>query len=1139
MGLLSGCIAENCPLNNHCDNPSNTDINEMQAVTIRIVNSTDATTRGVASTLPDGHPVYLNTGRILLLNATGNILRYHRIETTGGNYAMEGGYRFVQGGNGSIINRSWLDNGVIIPTVPSAVTRIVIVGNHTSPGAGAPLPPHTGTSALPTSGSITQVLGAVRTHDIVSQWHERNVGMIGDEALFDTGNTVNFSGRTYRVFDTQDQEPMHLNPNVARFEISSIVGAGDITSFSVQGIFIDGFHRTAQLHGAGISARLAYGTAATDFTNTATRFSTDTRGAVHNWFAPALTGGIGNPVTAATYNTTFSAATHKFGYQVFADGYYSYPLVGSLPAATISPPRIVVRFNSITLANGTVINEPRFLTISRFTPIDNFTNVADVDITNGYLARIRPSRVYRIEAIEFAYSDLSPRPNDNPINVNIRVDIGTWRGQTLRPNQELSTPHPQSVETCDPHNFYLPPAMGGTWDFWYRWQRQEIDANGVAIDNTQEYLTPAPTRTPYLLAAEPGFRYRRRVTDGTYTVYSDWAYVVCVASASMSQVPPLPQTVCPNCIVEMALPTDDATGVAIPEIELEFQWQSSTNPSNPNSWVDAGGTGQHLVIPGITVNTYFRRRAEWITEGTVDYSGHALMTLFQYSRPAPPLYIVLGGTAWAPRNLYFSHPIGSTDFTPRQADIGMYFQWGQPYGWPATGAPTQRWNPRVDASQPATWNPSGIPGTQATILTRPFLSIWAQGDDPCRFADDGNWRLPTRDEHQVLITGAGITRTWLSAREAAERGFGCQAGGAYGVAGNPYQLFFPAAGTRARVGGGLTGININVSYWNSTPFGTTSDEWSHIHNLTNANNHTQVNLPRGAGTNIRCVRMRPQEIRQPYLASAWVVYGSSHTFELGPATGGTGAFTYQWQRSRVYRADWHDIPGATGLNYTPPAFNSSIFTTPSPLPVGTGRYGVYRFFRRCATSGGSTHCVEAQVIVFAASNLGANDVWASAPHNTGMFYQWNRLAAWNATTPAAPSGWPNNYVTADAQWRVANPHVPPRDRDQNPCPNGWRVPHYGELVFLNRSASTWGQQGGVWGRIFTSGTNELFLPGVGERAPDGTLRGTAAYVWSSNTVNYGSGNRVRYMRAGSDGVSFRSAIGSDRGAGRTVRCVMH
>ena len=1401
VGFFGSCISENCSLIN---NPETREEGERHAVTVSIIDTyvDGAGTRRASESIMNHTPVEFLNGRLFLVNGAGNILQYFNIDPTGGTtQTLPSGERMV---TNRIINRPDLESfmvgnsgarGVTIPTVPAAVTRVVIVGNYPN------------RNNLPTTGHIDNVLNRPLT--IFSQFDARDPGVTihGERPLAPMqARTIDFERNgvttTYRVFETV--RPIHLVPNVARFEISSIEGTGDISAFTLDGIFMDGFFRQARVDGALLGSRIEAGTNPARFLNTA-QYYTDDSGfyAIHDWFQ---TNSVGRVVTPRTVDPALPVLpanrTWVFAYHLFATGYYN-PMVpihseyNPRLTATVAPPNIVLRFSSVTVrtGNGTynTITAPRFLTVGSLRHISGVVPIYSGDLSNENVQLIRPSRVYRIPVIEFAYRDLSDRPNDAPINVEVEVDLGEWDTEAIRPGAALRTSHPQPAETCDTHYFDLPEAVGGTWTFVYQWQRRPVGSDPNALNVWQN--VGGNQRT---ILADVNFYYRRRVQSGPYYRYSNEAFVApvvptaaflpyvnvdgvfwstrnlaapgafvahpadpgmlfqwnrnvgwsttdprfsnpagatwdsaqeigyvweddpcptgwrvpthaeftaliaasrieisatargrwlsqaaahpagfgcqagrffntyddnplhhiffpaaghrvengtlasvgtaghywgrerveiatdtfnpnpihlyfnsanvvvsegeigqrygaqampirCVKIIGIHQPTLIPERVCPNCVITMSPATNAMTGAPIASGDIEYRWYSTTTPGNPASWTFVDGeTGVHLTIPNIQVNTYFRRRAYWISQGIVSYSNYALMSLFERTLPPQPDYLYLSGVYWATRNIHFSHPqailpnpLSGADFAPHQADIGMYFQWGRPYGWNNSEnlAAISRWNPRTNTNEiGAAWETSRVPGTEVlSNVQRTFLGIWAHGSDPCRFVGDGMWRLPTRPEHDMLLTDQNISRTWLSARRAAELGFGCQAGGAYGPANEPYLLFFPAAGTRRPSDGQLIGfvnsIGTNVSYWSSTPFGNVSDQWAQRHHLASPNVHSWGNLDRAYATNIRCVRIREDIVDQGYIPSVWIPYGHSHTFQDIPVYG-TGPFTFRWQRAAIHR-NWVDVPNAQGgnqANVTTEVFNTVRVNEEQALRGGhtftaaRDRYreGVRRFYRRIATcqTTGRQHISTAQVIIFATSNLSdpaasGTSAFTPAAHNAGSVFQWNRMTAWSATTPVGqPTNWDSagftdaerpfneaagQYMPLGFQWQFGNPGHSPSNRFTNPCPPGWRVPHYGELLMLGHhtTVKNWTSQGGQTGVRFTNAAGqELFIPAVGQRATNGTLQsqGNAVYLWSSNTHH--EADETRYMRVTSGGVEFRSATVGQRAAGRTVRCVM-
>ena len=80
--------------------------------------------------------------------------------------------------------------------------------------------------------------------------------------------------------------------------------------------------------------------------------------------------------------------------------------------------------------------------------------------------------------------------------------------------------------------------------------------------------------------------------------------------------------------------------------------------------------------------------------------------------------------------------------------------------------------------------------------------------------------------------------------------------------------------------------------------------------------------------------------------------------------------------------------------------------------------------------------------VWAKANVGEPGMFADSPDNPGMLYQYDSKVAWTnaypATTAPAPEGMPLGASTGPEQWTDEN----------NPCPDGWRVPTKDELDAL-------------------------------------------------------------------------------------------
>ena len=539
MGLLSGCMSENCII----DNPNPGNQTDMRAVTIHIIDDAEDAynTRGTSPHIPDNMPVSFQTGRLFLVSQAGLIRRTHDIVPSGADVTNIGTDRIVTDAQGRI-NRADLNRrspaangtGVTIPTVPGDVRRVVIVGNYANinnlPGVGA---------------HIDEVFA--RELDIISQWDALNVNLIGDRLLTNAGRQITFpaiNGNEYQVWHAIYPNPVHLNPTVARFEVRGIRGGGDIQSFEVAGIFMDGFWSEARVGGDIITATpiINGGADPTHFLGNAGIFSTDFGRGVHDWFDPVISGSIGTSLTVRPAQIPQGAnnpGNHHtvWSYQVFAEGYYT-PGVGgatppNAPAATTLAPRIVVRLNNVVLADNTSLGT-QFITVGRFNDV---TSVAP-GTTPPELTHIRPSRIYRLDYIEFDARRLSPYPNDNLIDVDITVSVDDWGQGVVRPTIPFRQPNPVGTVSCAvSHTFNMTTAMGGSWEFEYRWERRIVGES--AWNPVPGGIHPTLTTT----VTAVGAYYRRVAIDVGRTPNVE------IESAAVLVSQPLRMTNFPDCVL--------------------------------------------------------------------------------------------------------------------------------------------------------------------------------------------------------------------------------------------------------------------------------------------------------------------------------------------------------------------------------------------------------------------------------------------------------------------------------------------------------------------------------------------------------------------------------------------------------------
>ena len=164
-------------------------------------------------------------------------------------------------------------------------------------------------------------------------------------------------------------------------------------------------------------------------------------------------------------------------------------------------------------------------------------------------------------------------------------------------------------------------------------------------------------------------------------------------------------------------------------------------------------------------------------------------------------------------------------------------------------------------------------------------------------------------------------------------------------------------------------------------------------------------------------------------------------------------------------------------------------------------------------------------IKWATRNVDAPGTFAARPEDAGMLYQWNSKIGWSTTEPMISSD-------ADATWNNSKDIGYTWEKDNDPCPPGWRIPIHAEYLKLFSAATNWTTINDVNGYLFGSDDNLLFLPAAGERFANGRMTGIdrRGEYWIIRTTDgidsFGFENL---------GLSFGM---STRQGAHTVRCVV-
>ena len=127
-------------------------------------------------------------------------------------------------------------------------------------------------------------------------------------------------------------------------------------------------------------------------------------------------------------------------------------------------------------------------------------------------------------------------------------------------------------------------------------------------------------------------------------------------------------------------------------------------------------------------------------------------------------------------------------------------------------------------------------------------------------------------------------------------------------------------------------------------------------------------------------------------------------------------------------------------------------------------------------------------IRWATRNVDMPGTFAATPESFGMLFQWNRRKGWNVRDERM--GVWDSSVPTGVEWEIEN----------DPCPEGWRVPTADELRSLQDAGSEWTSQNRRNGRLFGIAPYQIFLPVAGMRHHnDGTFDFVRRGFYQSST----------------------------------------
>ena len=418
--------------------------------------------------------------------------------------------------------------------------------------------------------------------------------------------------------------------------------------------------------------------------------------------------------------------------------------------------------------------------------------------------------------------------------------------------------------------------------------------------------------------------------------------------------------------------------------------------------------------------------------------------------------VIIDGIRWATRNVD-----GPGTLAQNPTDAGMFYQWNRRLGWSAT-------DPLFNSDGGTTWSRYAPAGTS-----------WARANDPC----PAGWRIPTQNELQSLVD---VGSFWVTYNGVRGRLFGT----------SPNQIFLLAAGARCSCHGALYDdqylFDLFGRYWSNT----TTDIWgltkiclSFTRYWVSAN--WGIASTHSDGHFIRCVADESYIFVQSVSlnqTSATLAVNETIvlTTTISPVSATNQTVRWASDNSSVATVDaWGNVTavstGTTIITVTTECGNrtdSVEITVQQPSQAGEG--------------------VVINGIRWATRNVDAPGTFAAHPESVGMHYQWNRRIGWTAASSIPVADWDQTSDTG-AKWEAQN----------DPCPEGWRVPTEVELRSLYNKSSIPTILNGVNGRLFGSAPYQIFLPAAGSNR-DGWICVHGRY-WSSTTCAPGGGVAAALM----------------------------
>lgn len=307
------------------------------------------------------------------------------------------------GPNGQDVTMAELEAGYLVEDVNSAVTQVYVVGNYNSvdqENNGPTFPTNIGIRLSTVKDvilDIQQVSYPAITGVVLPSDNLVTV-MDGQATLQRYGsNSSGWNGDTPLESDDTYANVV-ISPIVSRIEIEQIVYTGDLTSFTLEGIYVNYFYQRVPL------SLDMNGYAPTNSTETG-NYETTGGSFAYDYYT-TLYDVLDEPAAIASGTATFEPDNGVWAYQVFG---------GSNPV-----PHIILRLTDV-VTNGGATAEDLYLTITGYS------------VGGSELMTFERNTIYKIASLPFSDDDLALTPEPDTVNISVHVEVKEWDTVNVTP----------------------------------------------------------------------------------------------------------------------------------------------------------------------------------------------------------------------------------------------------------------------------------------------------------------------------------------------------------------------------------------------------------------------------------------------------------------------------------------------------------------------------------------------------------------------------------------------------------------------------------------------------------------------------------------------------------------------------------